>query len=175
MRRYLASPGSSLAHLGNLELRRVRWSRVLVLLFPLLVACSDPPDSPEQRISELIRRGEQAAEARERDFFDDVISGQYSDAEGRSRRDILRLLTGYFLRNRSVYLLVRIDEIRIQGDQRGQAVLYAGMAGSPVEGFEQLFALRASVYRIGLDFTLGDEIKVVAAGWRRVSPEEAIP
>jgi hypothetical protein len=144
-------------------------------LLPLLVACSNPPGSPEQRIKELIHQGELAAEARKRDFFEEVISSEYTDAAGRSRRDILRMLTGHFLRNRSIHLLVRIDDIQVQDDEGARAVLYAGMAGSPVNGFEQLFALRASVYRIELRFVLGDEIQVVGADWRRVSPDEAIP
>lgn len=163
------------AHPGGPEISKTRWNRVLLLVLPLVVACSDPPESPEQRIIELVRQGEQAAEERKRDFFEEVISGQYSDAAGRSRRDILRMLTGHFLRNRSVYLLVRIDDVQVQDDERAQAVLYAGMAGSPVEGFEQLLALRASVYRIELRFVLGNDIKVVGADWLRVSPEDAIP
>ena len=147
----------------------------LLLLLPLLAACSGPPESPEQRIRELIRQGEEAAEARKRDFFDEAVSAAYKDAAGRTRRDILRMLTGHFLRNRSIHLLVRIDDVQLQDQERAQAVIYAGMAASPVEGFQQLLALRASVYRIELSLVLDDPIQVVGAVWRQVQPEEIVP
>ena len=104
----------------------------LWLLLPLLAACSQAPESPEQHIRELIGQGEAAAEARDRDFFAEVISPDYSDADGRTRRDLLRMVTGYFLRNRAIHLLVRIEEIQLLEGERAQAVLYAGMAGSQI-------------------------------------------
>ena len=147
----------------------------LWLLLPLLAACSQAPESPEQHIRELIGQGEAAAEARDRDFFAEVISPDYSDADGRTRRDLLRMVTGYFLRNRAIHLLVRIEEIQLFEGERAQAVLYAGMAGSPVEGFEQLLALRAAVYRMELTFKLDADIRLLHADWRRVDPEEVFP
>ena len=151
---------------------RLAW---LWLLLPLLAACSRAPESPEQRIRELIGQGEAAAEARDRVFFAEVISPDYSDREGRTRRDLRRMVTGYFLRNRAIHLLLRIDEIQLLEGEKARAVLYTGMAGSPVDGFEQLLALRAAVYRMELTFRLGGDIRLIHAEWRRVNPEEVLP
>jgi hypothetical protein len=84
-------------------------------------------------------------------------------------------VTGYFLRNRAIHLLVRIEEIQLLEGERAQAVLYAGMAGSPMDGFEQLLALRAAVYRMELTFKLDAEIRLLHADWHRVDPEEVLP
>ncbi len=141
----------------------------------LLVACSRVPESPEQSIRELIGQGETAAEERDRDFFAEVVSPDYSDVDGRNRRDLLRMVTGYFLRNRSIHLLLQIEEIQLLEGEKAQAVLYVGMAGSPAAGFEQLFALRAAVYRMELTFQLDAEIRLLQASWRRADPEEVLP
>jgi hypothetical protein len=49
------------------------------------------------------------------------------------------------------------------------------MAGSPMDGFEQLLALRAAVYRMELTFKLDAEIRLLHADWHRVDPEEVLP
>lgn len=147
----------------------------LWLLLPLLLACSRTPESPEQRIRELIVAGGAAAEARESGFFAEVISTDYSDRDGRSRRDLLRMVTGWLLRNRSIHLLLRIEEIRLLEGEKARAVLDAGMLGSPVEGLEQLLALHGAVYRMELTFRLGDDIRLIHAQWRRIDPEELLP
>ncbi len=149
--------------------------RMTLLLLFFLAACADPEPSMEQRIRELIGQGEQAAEARSRGFFADTVADDYQDEAGRSRRDLLRLLTGYFLRNQTIHLLVRTHEIRIEGPKHATAVVYAGMAGSPMEGFDQLMTLRAAVYRLELRFVQGDEPRLVEAKWRRLQPGELIP
>ncbi len=153
-------------------MRRLTW---LWLLLPLLVACSQPPETPEQRIRELIGQGEEAAEARDRGFFAEVVSPDYSDADGRTRRDLLRMLTGYFLRNRAIHLLLRIEAIQPLEGEKARAVLYAGIVGSPVDGFEQLLALRAAVYRMELTFELDAEMRLLHADWRRADPAEVFP
>ncbi len=147
----------------------------IALLLLSLAACSDPESSPDQRIRELIAQGEVAAEARSRGFFDETVSSDYQDGAGRGRRELLRLLTGYFLRNQSIHLLVRTHKVDVEDPEHATAVVYAGMAGSPVEGFEQLMTLRAAVYRMELRFSLDDEPRLVAAQWRRLQPGELIP
>jgi len=105
----------------------------------------------------------------------EVIAPDYSDAHGRTRRDLQRMVIGHFLRNRSIHLLLRVEEVQPLEGNQARAVLLAGIAGSPVDGFQQLLALRASLYRMELTFQLGDDIQLVHADWRRVNPEEVLP
>jgi len=156
-------------------MRRLRQLLGLCLL-PLLAACSsEPAETPEQRIRAFIEQGEAAAEARDLDFFAGMISHDYSDDHMRSRRDMVRIATGYFLRNKSIHLLLRVEEVQLLADDQAKAVLHAGIAGSPVDGFQQLFATRASVYRMELTFRMADEIKLLHAQWRRVDAKEVLP
>ena len=86
----------------------------------------------------------------------------------------MRLIAGHFLRNRSIHVVLRVGEVRLEGDDRAQAVVYAGTAGSPVEGFEQLLALSTDLTRLELGFEVGGEVRLIAASWRRATPEEAL-
>ena len=153
-------------------MRKLLW--LSLLLLPFLLACSEPRETPEQRIRVLIAQGEEAAEARDLDFFAALISPGYSDADGRTRREILRMMTGYFMRNRSIHLLLRIEEVTLLEGARARTVLHVGMAGSPVDGFQQLLALRASIYRMELTFKMDDDIRLLHAQWRRINPEEVL-
>jgi len=154
-------------------MRRLLQSLLPSLLL-VLAACSGPASSPEERVRALIGEGEQAAEQRSIGFFADHIAEDFSAGDGSGRRELVRLLQGYFLRHQSIHLLVKTESVHSENG-RIHALLYAGLAGSPVEGFEQLLAMRAGLYRFELQFTADDEPMLVAASWRRADVEEVLP
>ena len=145
----------------------------LLVILVLTAACGGPEDSPEERIRAFIEEGEAAAEVRSLDFFKDSLAENYSDDHGLTRKEMLRMLAGYFFRNQSIHLVTRVGEIRLLTDTHAEAVVYVGMAGSPEVGFDQLTQLRADLYRVELDLVLGDAIQVTGASWRRSTPAEA--
>jgi hypothetical protein len=144
----------------------------VVTLLMLLMGCGGPEEPLESRIRSLIETGREAAQDRNMEFFREVIDPEYSDSRGYGRAELLRMLTGYFYRNRSIYLVTRTEEIIPVEHNRARAVVYVGMAGSPVEGFEQLLTLRADLYRLELEFRLDEGLHLVHAQWRRANPEE---
>lgn len=144
---------------------------MIVSLVLLFTACSGPDESPGSRIRTLIEEGVEAGEDRSLDFFRDIIDEDYGDDHGNGKTEVLRILAGYYYRNRSIHLVSHIDEISIDVDGRARAVVIVGMAGSPVEGFEQLLALRADIYRLELDFKMEEDIRLIWASWRRMEPE----
>lgn len=159
-----------------ITLNRGSWPTIyrFVMIVPLVLliaACSGPDESPESRIRTLIEEGVEAGEDRSLDFFREHIDQDYSDDHGNGKKEILRLLVGYYYRNRSIHLVSHIDEISIMDDGQARAVVIVGMAGSPVEGFEQLLALRADIYRLELNFKMDEDIRLIQAAWRRIEPE----
>jgi hypothetical protein len=153
----------------NLQMGRIIW---IVMLSILLVACGGGDEPLEVRVQSLIDRGRVAAEEHDMAFFREMIDPAYSDVQGNDRAGLLRLLTGYFYRNRSIYLVTRTEEIVQEEKDRVRAVVYVGMAGSPVEGFEQVLSLRADLYRLEMVFSQGKDLRLVHAQWQRASPEE---
>jgi hypothetical protein len=152
----------------NSKLGRIIW---IVMLSVLLLACGG--DEPlEVRVQSLIDKGREAAEEHDMAFFRGMIDPAYSDVQGNDRAGLLRLLTGYFYRNRAIYLVTRTEEVVQEENNRVRAVVYVGMAGSPVEGFEQLLSLRADLYRLELVFSQAKDLRLVHAQWQRANPEE---
>ncbi len=143
-------------------------------LLLLLLGCSGPELSPEERVRELINQGELAAEERGIGFFVDHIADDFEGKDGSGKREIVRILRGHFLRHQAVHLLVKVESVYSEGE-RIIALVYAGMAGSPVQGFEQLLSMRAGLYRFDLEFTDGDEPILISARWRRADVEEVLP
>lgn len=143
---------------------------LIVILTGWLGACSTET-TPESRIIALIEEGELAAEDRNLGFFRDVIAQDYTDASGLSRDEFLRMLAGYFYKHRSIHLVSRIEDVVLEDSKTARAVLIVGMAGSPVEGFDQLLTLRADLYRLELEFNMAEDIQLRYARWERMPPE----
>jgi hypothetical protein len=155
----------------NLQMGRIIW---ILMLSVVLVACGGGDEPLDVRVQSLIDKGRVASEEHDIAFFREMIDPAYSDAQGNDRAGLLRLLTGYFYRNRSIYLVTRTEEIVQEEKDRVRAVVYVGMAGSPVDGFEQVLSLRADLYRLELEFDYGEEIRLRYARWDRVDPERLL-
>ena len=153
------------------KLTAIKRILMLFILVPVLSSCSGPEGSVEEQITALIVEAELAAESRSIDFFDEHLDAQYQDAQGNSRKDLLRTLTGYFFRNRSVYLVTRTREVTVQDDEI-RALVFVGMAGSPDTGFEQLAGIRGDLYRLELSFTPEQPYQLRWASWQRAAPRE---
>ena len=139
-----------------------------------LNACSGPPDSPEARVEAFVHAAEEAAEVRSLDFFKDSIAESYTDDHGLSKKELLRMLAGYFFRNQSIHVVSKITVLSIGEDGYAQVVVFAALAGSPEVGFEQLAQLRGDTYRIELSLLLGDDdMQIIRAKWQRSTPAEA--
>lgn len=147
---------------------------LLMLLIPFiaLTGCSEK-DSPERQIRAMIDRAESVLEAR--DLFDarSLLSDSYKDNEKRTKQALVRLLSGYFLRNKSIHLLVQIDRIDLSDPQRPKVRLYSAMAGKPFADFEALLALRAALYRFDLELIREqDEWRIAGGRWQPATRED---
>ena len=151
-------------------------TRILTLICTTLIfGCTSELTDPEVEIRQFLETGETAVEARELVAVANMISEQYGDPSGRSRRDLVRLVAGYILRNESVHLLTRIDNIVIGDDDSANARVYAGMAGKSVGGGTPISDLRADLYRF--DLALAKESgdwKLTRAEWRRAEQQDLL-
>jgi len=147
-----------------------------VLLLSLLTACGGDESSPEEQIRRYIAEGETAAEGRELKRLRELIAETYTDQAKRTRRDLVRLLGGYFIRHKSIHLFTRIASLQIKAEKQAGVVLYVAMAGSPISEAEQLLLLRADLHRFELELGKGedDQWRLLSARWRRAIPDDFI-
>ena len=147
---------------------------LLAALLAILSACSGDPDDPEQQIRETISAGEEAVEARSIMTVLDFIADDYLDKQGHRKKEIQRLVAGYILRNKSIHLLTRVQQVALNEDKtRADVILYVGMTGVPVTSADQLMLLRADLYRFDLFMKLEEGDWHVASGsWRQARLED---
>jgi hypothetical protein len=139
---------------------------VAVSLALSLLGCFGSDSTPEDRVRAVLAELEKATEARDVGALKPHISESYKDENGNDRRAVLGMATAHFMRNQSVYLLVRLSDVQLPEPGRAQVDAFVALAGQPIRDKAALPELRADLYRFG--FALRDEDgewRVTAADW----------
>lgn len=144
-----------------------RWLPLVFLgAAPFFTSC-DRGD-PEAQLRALIERSETAVEKKETAVLRQSISEKYSDSQGQDKKAVEALLRYYFLRNESIHLLTRLQQMSFPGPETAQAVVMVAMAGQPIRDAGELERLRADLHRFELSFARENgEWKLTRAEWRR--------
>ena len=152
---------------------------IVILAIFLLSACSSEPKSAEDQIRNVIAAAKTSAEDKELGELKDLITDDYQDSHGNDKKAISRLLTLYFLRNKSIYLLTRVNSINLapaesasQANQQANVSILVAMAGTPFPEnllSEDLGGFRADFihFDIVMINTGGADWQVRQADWRR--------
>lgn len=148
------------------------WRQLLPLAVVMLAACSAPV-SPEQRVREFIAETEVLVENREFAGVVDRIAGDYLDAQGNDKLKAAAFLRGFYLRNKSVHLLTRIDSIALPSPERALATVYVAIAKRPFDNVSTF--PDADIFRLEIALAEdGDSYEILQTRWRRANAAEAI-
>lgn len=135
----------------------------------LLAGCSEPPP-PELRVRQFIEELEQLAEAREYAGLVGRIAGDYLDEYGNDKLKAAAILRGFYLKNRSVHLLVRVDNVTVPTPERATARIYVAMARQPFADNALAAIPDADMHRIDLELAAdGDSWEILQTTWRRAA------
>jgi hypothetical protein len=151
----------------ELHFIRSAWIIILTILLSI-AACSSGKDSPVAQVRALITQAELVAEKKDSGTLRRLVSEKYSDSQGQDKKAIEAILRYYFLRNETIHLFTRVQQIAIPQPEIAQAIVMVAMASQPIAGAEELKRLRADLHRF--DITLArenGEWKVTRAEWRR--------
>ncbi len=137
-----------------------------------LVGCADPK-SAEEQIRQMVAQGEAAVEAGSLTEVGSLISEDYRDEAGRTRRALEQLVAAYLLRHRSIHLLIQIHQIELEASDDARMTLYVAMAGRPLAEAGQLLTVRADLLRFDLELRREEgQWRVTTSRWRRASRED---
>ncbi len=137
----------------------------LVITLTSLMGCGSPV-SAEQEIRDWLAAAESEAEARDRRALLDRVADGYNDGRGNDRKAIDGLLRYYFLRQRNVVLVTRIEEIELFGESAARVTLSAAMGGSVSGG------ISADAQRFVLDMERrSSDWLLMNAKWGRLGEE----
>lgn len=157
-------------------------SILALMLSSFLSGCSDNEITPEAKIKAVVEEAVKAVEQKQLGRLADLIAESYSDQYGNDRKNALKLLRLYFLRNRSIYLFTQIKSIELlDGEQqqeleqnKAELKVYVGMAGTPISNGIPV-GMRANIFLFDLKMIEEDsEWLVQQAAWKRVSHEDII-
>lgn len=152
-----------------LETTGIRMRQALIVCASfVLSACGDAPESPEAEIREWVASGQRHVEEKDRNALMNMISPDYQDARGNKPADIENMFRLYFLRQHSIELLTRINDIRIFGDTAAELDLTVGMAGTN----DGVLGFSADAYNFEMELVRenGDWL-LIAGRWGEVGHE----
>ena len=141
---------------------------LIVTVCACLAACGGPSTGPEERLRQWVIDAEAAAEEKDRRGLLDMISKNYTDARGNDHDAIDRLLRFYFLRQQTVSLASRIDEIKVSDETAADMMVTVGMAGT----HDRALGFSADAYKFHFELANdGDDWLLIGARWAELGQE----
>lgn len=138
------------------------------MLCVLLTACGGPSGGPEEALRQWIAESEAAAEDLDRRGLLSMVSENYADARGNDRQALGKILRLYFLRQKSVALVVKIDELTIVDETAAEILVTAAGVGTTTRAL----GVNADAYQFSLELEKDDdEWFLIGARWGELGQE----
>lgn len=141
---------------------------IVCLLCALLPACGPSPDAPEEALRQWIAGAEAAAEDLDRRSLLAMVSDRYADTRGNDRAAVDKILRFYFLRQKSVELVMRIDELTVIDGTAAEILVTAAGVGTT----SRALRVNADAYQFSLELEKDDdEWMLIGARWGELGQE----
>ncbi len=132
------------------------------MICALLAACGGPMAGPEEALRQWVADAEAAAEDLDRRGLVAMVSENYADARGNNRDAVNNLLRLYFLRQKSVVLVMKIDELTVIDETAAQILVTAAGVGTTTRAL----GVNADSYQFSLELEKSDdEWMLIGARW----------
>ena len=148
------------------------WPSLLALALLLATGCGT--DSPAEQVRRLIDDAERAARGHDMDALGEMVSGQYRDAAGYGRREVLALVRYQFQQHRSVSTLKQIRAIQTVDPSTVEAEVLVAVADVALRDLRDLESISADLLLFRLRFIRESDgnWRVIEAEWKEASPAD---
>lgn len=143
--------------------------KLLIILSAFcLYACADSEtSSPEQKIRKTLSTIEDGIENRSLSQVIDNISDDYSDHQGRVKKDIKRLTQFQILKNQNIHLFTRIKSIEVN-DGYASIELSSAMTSLNIDLSIEANRIKANSYKTSLVLkNESGDWRVISSSWQR--------
>ncbi len=142
---------------------------VITLILTSLTGCSREQDSPEAQIRALLKNAELAAESGDFRELTKLLTDNFQDSRGRDKQAISKLLRIYFLRNKSIHLITRIQSVDFPAPDHAQVELAIAMTAKPTHEQQGILNINADMHRFNLSIVKQDnkDWQVLYLKWDR--------
>jgi hypothetical protein len=138
------------------------------LICALLAACGGRKGAPEEALRQWVADAESAAEDLDRRGLVAMVSANYADGRGNDRDSVNKLLRFYFLRQKSVTLVMKIDELTVFDDTAAEILVTAAGVGTT----NRVLGVNADAYQFSLELEKDDdEWMLIGARWGELGQE----
>jgi len=132
------------------------------IICALLAACGGPSVGPEESLRQWIAEAEAAAEDLDRRRLVAMVSEHYADGRGNDRDAVNKLLRFYFLRQKSVVLVMKIDKLTVIDETAAEILVTAAGVGTTTRAL----GVNADAYQFSLELEKDDdEWMLIGARW----------
>lgn len=133
------------------------------MICAMLAACGGPAATgPEEALRQWLADAEAAAEDLDRRGLVAMISENYADGRGNDKDSVDKLLRFYFLRQKSVELVMKIDELTVIDETAAEILVTAAGVGMTTRAL----GINADAYQFALELEKGDdEWMLIGARW----------
>lgn len=140
----------------------------LSMICALLVACGEAPGGPEEALRQWVADAEAAAEDLDRRGLVAMVSDNYADGRGNDRAAVEKLLRLYFLRQKSVALVTKIDKLNVIDQTAAELLVTAAGVGTTT----LMLGVNADAYQFALELEKNDaEWTLIGARWGELGQE----
>lgn len=141
---------------------------ICTIAMACVAGCGQPELGPEQQLRDWVASGEVAVEQKDRSTLLAMVSESYADNRQYDRAALGDMLRAYFFRQKSIELLISIDEIRMFGETAAEIELKIGFAGTN----DNALGFSANAYRFRLEVEVDEEEwQLTSARWARMGQE----
>jgi hypothetical protein len=132
------------------------------MICALLTACGSPATGPEEALRQWLADAEAAAEDLDRRGLVAMVSENYADGRGNDKDSVDKLLRFYFLRQKSVELVMKIDELTVIDETAAEILVTAAGVGTTTRAL----GINADAYQFALELEMDDdEWMLIGARW----------
>ena len=140
----------------------------LSMIGVLLAACGGPSTGPEEALRQWVADAEAAAEDLDRRGLVAMVSDNYADGRGNDRAAVEKLLRFYFLRQKSVALVTKIDKLNVTDQTAAEILITAAGVGTTT----LMLGVNADAYQFALELEKNDdEWMLIGARWGELGQE----
>ena len=132
------------------------------MICALLAACGGSVTGPEEALRQWLADAEAAAEDLDRRDLVAMVSENYADGRGNDKDSVDKLLRFYFLRQRSVELVMKVDELTVIDETAAEILVTAAGVGTTTRAL----GINADAYQFALELEKDDdEWMLIGARW----------
>lgn len=147
-----------------------------IFLFTLIFSGCTDQNSAEEEIRDFIGNAELAIEESNIRKVKSLVSDNYNDDNGRTKKELIQYVTYQVLRKQSIHLYTSIQSISFPTPKTASVQIIVAMTGAPADSKNALMDLRADIYTFDCNLVEQDSTWVLmSASWQPAMLDDLFP